>query len=130
MTHQTKELLGCKISCALVLASGLLGAGCGSAGGAGESAVEGATERLRLTGITLQTVLVPRYVGALNNGGGAVSATAAVAQAWESFALVDSNGGSLESGDSVFIQAGNGQYFQALNGGGATLNAGSNNTPA
>jgi chitinase len=37
------------------------------------------------------------------------------------------NGGSLDSGDSVFIRAGNGQYFQALNGGGSTLNAGSNN---
>jgi chitinase len=37
------------------------------------------------------------------------------------------NGGSLDSGDSVFVQAGNGQYFQALNGGGSSLNAGSNN---
>jgi hypothetical protein len=27
----------------------------------------------------------------------------------------------------VFIQAGNGQFFQALSGGGSTLNAGSNN---
>jgi hypothetical protein len=127
MIHHPKELLACEISCALVLASGLLAAGCGSAGVAGESAVEGATERLTLNGITLQTVLVPRYVGALNNGGSAVNATAPVAQAWETFSLVDSNGGSLESGDSVFIQAGNGQYFQAVNGGGSTLNAGSNN---
>ena len=34
------------------------------------------------------------------------------------------------SGDSVFIQAGNGQFLQALNGGGSTLNAGSNNQQA
>jgi predicted chitinase len=85
-------------------------------------------QALTLPGITLQTVLVPRFVGAANNGGGAVNATATVAQAWETFSLVDINGGSLVSGDSVFIQAGNGQYFQALNGGGSTLNAGSNNT--
>ena len=82
---------------------------------------------LTLPGITLQTVLVPRFVGAANNGGAAVTATATVAQAWETFTLQDINGGALMSGDSVFIQAGNGQYFQALNGGGSTLNAGSNN---
>jgi hypothetical protein len=75
----------------------------------------------------LQTVLVPSFVGAVNNGGGALNATATVAQAWETFTFQDINGGSLESGDSVFIQAGNGQFFQALNGGGSTLNAGSNN---
>jgi uncharacterized Zn ribbon protein len=83
-----------------------------------------------LPGITLQTVLVPRFVGAVNNGGGAVTATATVAQAWETFTFQDINGGALLSGDSVFIQAGNGQYFQALNAGGSTLNAGSNNTLA
>jgi hypothetical protein len=78
----------------------------------------------------LQTVLVPRFVGAANNGGGAVNATATVAQAWETFSLEDVNGGSLVSGDSVYVKAGNGQYFQALNGGGSSLNAGSNNTQA
>ena len=35
-----------------------------------------------------------------------------VAQAWEKFSLEDINGGTLESGDRVFISAGNGQ--QAL----------------
>ena len=85
---------------------------------------------LTLPGVTLQTVLVPRFVGATNNGGSTVVATATVAQAWETFALVDINGGALTSGDSVYVQAGNGQYFQALNGGGSSLSASSVNTQA
>jgi hypothetical protein len=82
---------------------------------------------LSFAGVSFQTVLGGQFVGAQNNGGGAVIATATVAQAWEKFTLIDINGGSLESGDPVFIQTGNGQFFQALNGGGTTLNAGSNN---
>ncbi len=77
--------------------------------------------------VHFSTTLQGNYVGAQNDGGGAVIATATVAQAWETFTLIDVNGGSLESGDSVFVQAGNGQYFQAANGGGTTLNAASNN---
>jgi hypothetical protein len=90
----------------------------------------GASQSLgnEISGITFQTGLQGRFVGAVNDGGGAVIATATVAQAWETFSLIDINGGSLESGDSVFVRAGNGQYFQALNGGGSTLNAASNNT--
>jgi chitinase len=75
--------------------------------------------------ISLRTTLSSTFVGAQNDGGGAVVATATAAQAWETFAFIDVNGGQLESGDSVFIRAGNGQYFQALNGGGASLNAAS-----
>jgi GH18 family chitinase len=78
-------------------------------------------------GVTLQTALQSRFVGAQNNGGGAVIATATAALGWETFALDDINGGALVSGDLVFIRAGNGQYFQALNGGGSSLNAASNN---
>jgi len=107
----------------------LLAAGC-SAGTANERATEQTTQSLTLSGITLQTVLLPRFVGATNDGGGAVVATASAAQAWETFSIEDLNGGTLLSGDSVTIRAGNGQYFQALNGGGSTLNAGSNNTQA
>ncbi|HTA92373.1 MAG TPA: glycosyl hydrolase family 28-related protein, partial [Polyangiaceae bacterium] len=77
--------------------------------------------------VSFKTQLTGNFVGAQNDGGGAVIATATVAQAWETFSLIDSNGGTLQSGDSVFVRAGNGQYFQALNGGGSTLNAGSNN---
>ncbi|SEK79241.1 Chitinase, GH18 family [Stigmatella aurantiaca] len=78
-----------------------------------------------IAGVSFKTVLGGRYVGAQNNGGGAVTATATAAQAWEKFTLDDINGGALESGDSVFITAGTGQYFQAANGGGSTLNAAS-----
>ena len=109
-----------------ITAISLLG-GCGAADGTQIDDTQVATQDLTLTGVTLQTVLVPRYLGAANNGGGAVNATATVAQGWETFSLEDVNGGSLVSGDSVLIRAGNGQYFQALNGGGSSLNAGSNN---
>jgi hypothetical protein len=82
---------------------------------------------LSLGGVSFQTVLGGQFIGAQNNGGGAIDATASTVQAWEMFSLIDVNGGSLQSGDSVFIQAGNGQFFQAVNGGGSTLNASSNN---
>ncbi len=80
-----------------------------------------------LSGVSFKTVLGGRFLGAQNNGGGAVNATATTVQAWEQFALDDINGGALQSGDQVFIQAGTGQYFQAANGGGSSLNAASTN---
>jgi chitinase len=80
-----------------------------------------------IAGITFQTVLGGEFLGAQNNGGSGVIAQATVAQAWETFTLYDLNGGTLESGDSVFIQAGNGQFWQAVDAGGSTLNAASNN---
>lgn len=124
--HATKFRFRCSLAVVLLLGAGALGA-CGPATPAENESVGSGNEALVLSGITLQTVLVPRYVGAQNNGGGAVIATATVAQAWETFSVEDINGGSLVSGDSVFIRAGNGQYFQAVNGGGSTLNAASNN---
>lgn len=90
-----------------------------------DSAPETASNALTTAGVSFKTVLGGRYVGAQNNGGGAVIATATVAQAWEKFTIDDINGGSLESGDQIFIMAGTGQYFQAANGGGSTLNAAS-----
>ncbi len=80
-----------------------------------------------MAGITFQTVMGGEFLGAQNDGGSGVIAEATVAQAWETFTLFDTNGGTLQSGDSVFIQAGNGQYWQAVNAGGSTLNAASNN---
>ena len=109
----------------LLLAVSLSFAACG-ANPDGSSPVV-SQEALTLSGVSFQTALGGKFLGAQNNGGGAVNATATVAQGWEKFSLVDINGGSLTSGDSVFIQAGNGQFFQALNGGGSSLNAGSNN---
>lgn len=86
-----------------------------------------ADQELLIPGVTLRTNSSNRYVGAQNNGGGAVVATATTAQAWETFTLDDINGGALVSGDTVRIRAGNGQFFQALNGGGSSLNAASAN---
>jgi beta-glucanase (GH16 family) len=106
--------------------SALTLAGCGSTPGL-ETPPESQSQRLSLPGVRFQTLLGNQYLSALNNGGSSVSATATVAQAWENLALVDVNGGTLESGDLVFVQAGNGQFFQAPNGGGSTLNAGSSN---
>lgn len=116
-----------KNSClALLLAAS--GIGCGAAVPEASDEVAGeSTDALTFSGVTLQTVLVPRYVGAQNNGGGAVIATATTAQTWEKFSFEDINGGTLNSGDSVYIRAGGGQYFQALNGGGSSLNAASAN---
>ncbi len=127
MVNHSLGLLGRRFASSIALLAGFAALGCG--GGGAEPARE-TSAGLTLSGITLQTVLVPRYVGAQNDGGSTVVATASAAQAWETFSLVDINGGSLVSGDSVYIQAGNGQYFQALNGGGTSLNAGSNNTQA
>ncbi|WP_257448676.1 glycosyl hydrolase family 18 protein [Archangium lipolyticum] len=92
-----------------------------------DDATEVSSSALLIPGVSFKTVLGNRYVGAQNNGGGAVIATATAAQAWEKFTIDDINGGALESGDSIFITAGTGQYFQAANGGGSTLNAASAN---
>jgi beta-glucanase (GH16 family) len=73
--------------------------------------------------VTLRTRLQNRYIAAQNNGGGAVTATATVPQAWETFTLLDENNGALNSGDIVGLRAGNGQFVQAVNGGGSTVNA-------
>ena len=126
MKHHSRELSSYSaISlCALALAL----PGCGSAGPS-ESAGRGA-ESLIFGGVSLQTVVVPRYLSAANNGGGAVTATATSAQGWEAFLLEDLNGGSLLDGDHVTVRAGSGQYFQALNGGGSSLNAASQSAAA
>jgi GH18 family chitinase len=122
MQHYTRRSL--VVACTLAFALG--GVACSSSSDASESFGSSATS-LVSSGVTLQTQLVPRFVGAQNNGGGAVTATATTAQAWETFSLEDVNGGALVSGDSVFVRAGNGQYWQALNGGGSSLSAASNN---
>ncbi len=113
-----------------VCAGLLLTNACAPAGGLPEDTAQETTasaQALVLGGVSFKTVLGGRYVGAQNNGGGAVTATATSVQAWEKFSLDDINGGSLQSGDTVFISAGTGQYFQAANGGGSSLNAASAN---
>jgi hypothetical protein len=68
-----------------------------------------------------------QYLGAQNNGGGALMAVATEARDWETFSLLLDDSDSLRSGDEVFIRTGGGQYFQAENGGGAGANAASQN---
>jgi hypothetical protein len=90
-----------------------------------DDATVASSSALLTSGVSFKTVLGSRYMGAQDNGGGAVTATATTAQEWEKFTIDDINGGALESGDTIFIRAGTGQYFQAANGGGSTLNAAS-----
>jgi hypothetical protein len=107
-----------------VVVAAMLGA-CrpGSIGGGAAETTQSLSSQI--AGVTLRTALQQRYVGALNNGGGAVVATATAAAGWETFALNDINGATLESGDTVYIRAGNGQYLQAANGGDNALTAAS-----
>ena len=72
--------------------------------------------------ITLQSIN-GYYVTAEGGGGGDVNANRTAAYAWESFELIDLNGGSLESGDTVYVQTSNFYYFTALDGGGSSLKA-------
>ncbi len=76
--------------------------------------------------VTLRTAN-GHFVSASNGGGGAIIASATVAQAWERLTLVDVDGGSLQTGDVVLLRAGDGHYWMAQNGGGAELTATSNN---
>jgi hypothetical protein len=50
------------------------------------------------------------YVVAEGNGGTWMNADRGSAGSWETFTLIDANGGSLDSGDEVYIQTGGG-YF-------------------
>src|SRR6476646_3853593 len=61
----------------------------------GSSASEVTTQ---IGSVTFKTQMGGNYIGAQNNGGGAVIATATVARTWETFTLLDINGGSLVSG--------------------------------
>ncbi|HYX38143.1 MAG TPA: family 16 glycosylhydrolase [Oligoflexus sp.] len=63
--------------------------------------------------ITLRTRILNRFLTAENEGGGQVTANRMAAQAWETFTLLDKNGGSLESGDLVHLQTSGGFFVQA-----------------
>ncbi len=110
----------------LALATAAIGTAC-SAGETSYDPVSDTWQPLTDSGIHLKAVTAGTYVGAQDGGGSTVKATATQARGWESFTFDDINGGALESGDSVFIQAQNGQYLMAQNGGGSTLSAVSNN---
>lgn len=62
-------------------------------------------------------------VQAQYGGGGAVNAASPWIREWETFTLVDLNGGQLQSGDRVNLQTFDGHFLCAEGGGGAELNA-------
>jgi hypothetical protein len=77
---------------------------------------------IRQRGITLRAAN-RKFVSADNGGNGNVTADRASAALWETFDLVDLNGGSLVDGDKVALQTSSGLYLQADQGGPAPLRA-------
>jgi hypothetical protein len=57
------------------------------------------------------------YLSAETGGGAGLRASADSPGSWEIFSLVDSNGGSLESGDVVAFRSAQGKYLKADDGG-------------
>ena len=107
----------------------LLLAGCTAGGTVGDGTEPTQANDLALAGtpVTFQTTMSGQFLCAENGGGGAVSADRGAAQGWETFGLVDQNGGALQSGDLVFLQTSSGQYLMAQDGGGGALVASSPN---
>lgn len=63
------------------------------------------------------------FVVAENGGGSVVNANRTGIGPWETFTLIDQNGGNLESGDLVNIQTVGGFFVVAEGGGGGVVNA-------
>ncbi|MDQ3280284.1 MAG: hypothetical protein M3Q69_02615 [Acidobacteriota bacterium] len=70
---------------------------------------------------TFRTYDNAHYLSATGGGGTDVNAAATAASTHETFSMVDVNGGTLTSGDTVYLQVLNGQYISATNGGGSTV---------
>jgi hypothetical protein len=64
-----------------------------------------------------------KYVVAEGGGGGRVNANRDAIGPWETFTLVDLNGGVLVDGDEVNIKSINGLFVVAEDGGGGVVNA-------
>ena len=64
-----------------------------------------------------------KFVSADEGGNGRLVANRRAAGSWETFDLVDLNGGGLMDGDKVALQTANGLYLQADQGGGGILSA-------
>ncbi|MHC4444051.1 MAG: DUF5010 domain-containing protein [Planctomycetota bacterium] len=78
---------------------------------------------LACSSINLKAINGP-YVTARNGGAGNVRADSSTAGAYESFTLIDHNGGLLMSGDTVSLMTWNGHnYLMAVNGGGGLVTA-------
>lgn len=63
------------------------------------------------------------FVVAEGGGGGVVNCNRVAIGPWETFTLIDLNGGNLDSGDLVHIQSIGGYYVVAEGGGGDVVNA-------
>lgn len=63
------------------------------------------------------------YMTAEGGGGSNVTCNRPQAGPWETFDLVDVNGGTLAGGDPVHVRASNGMYVVAEGGGGSAVNA-------
>lgn len=48
---------------------------------------------------------------------------APIPQQWEYLSLIDRNGGSLTSGDSIYVLTQNGHYFMVWDNGGGAVDA-------
>ena len=64
-----------------------------------------------------------QYVVAEGGGGGDVNADRYLAREWETFALFDTNGGALESGDPVHLRTNGRFYLMAVDWGGKWVEA-------
>jgi hypothetical protein len=73
--------------------------------------------------VTLRTIQQGTYIVAEGGGGGAVNANRTAAAQWETFGMIDHNGGELMHGDVVSLRTYNGYYVQPDGGGGAGANA-------
>ncbi|MBC7532791.1 MAG: glycoside hydrolase family 16 protein [Oligoflexus sp.] len=80
--------------------------------------------------VNLRTTALGLYLSAENQGGGIVKADRTQAREWETFRLIDKNGGQLQNGDMVYIQTLGGYFFQVLGGSSTALNAASRNPEA
>ncbi len=72
--------------------------------------------------VSFKTAAKGLYVVAENGGSGIINANRSAVGPWETFRLIDLNGGSLTSGDVVNLASDKGTYVVAENGGGGTLN--------
>jgi hypothetical protein len=74
--------------------------------------------------IQLRTIQDGTWVSADQGGGGGVTADRAVNSIWETFEIIDLNGGDLQSGDPVALRTfDHVHYLQAAGGGGSSVNA-------
>jgi hypothetical protein len=74
--------------------------------------------------IQLQTIQNRTWMVAEQGGGGAVNANRTVPSIWETFEIIDLNGGDLVTGDPVALRTFDGiHYLQATGSGGSSVNA-------